>query len=473
MLKKFVASLTQKCQIDRSKSILVGVSGGIDSVCLLDLFFHSGYPVVAAHFDHGIRSESNLDARFVEGVARDYGIAYILGVENIPKYARDRGLSIEEAGRSRRYQFLFKQAKIHDCQAVAVAHNADDQVETILMHLLRGSGLDGLKGMTYHMLPNPWSDSIPLVRPLLGTWRSEIELYCSTCELDSVIDHSNLDTRYFRNRLRHELIPELETYIPGVRKRLWQTADLLQADFDTLEEVTLNTLSSAVVRSGPGYIAFKLPEFNRQLLGLKRRLFRKAIIVLRPDARDVDYAIVRRVMDFAAQPSATGKADIGLGLRVLMEEDLLVLATWEADLFFDEWPQIGEESLLEIPGVSALRNGWTLQVELVEDIVAAEKTTRNNPDPYQAWMELPLEQKPFFIRAREPGDVFKPLGMGGKTVKLSDLMINLKIPQRARAHWPLVCIGEEIAWVPGYRLSHVFRLTSRDRKVVHMQVYRT
>jgi tRNA(Ile)-lysidine synthase len=429
--------------------------------------------VVAAHFDHGIRTESNLDAQFVEKVSRNYGIAFILGAENIPAYAQDHGLSVEEAGRVKRYQFLFMQAEMCDCQAVAVAHNADDQVETILMHLLRGSGLDGLKGMAYHMLPNPWSDSIPLVRPLLGTWRSEIELYCSTRGLESVIDHSNLDTRYFRNRLRHDLIPELETYIPGVRKRLWQTADLLQADFDTLDEVTEDTFLAVVVRSGPGYIAFKLTELNHHLLGLKRRLIRKAIHLLRPDARDVDYAIVRRVLDFIAKPSATGNVDIGLGLRVLMEEDLLVLATWEAELFLDEWPQIGDESLLQIPGVSTLLNGWALKAEIVEDPVIDQQTALNNLDPYQTWMELPLDQNRFLIRARKPGDVFKPLGMDGKTVKLSDLMINLKIPRRARTHWPLVCIGEEIVWVPGYRLSHVFRLTGLYRKVVHMRVYRT
>jgi len=474
MYDQFKTSLNQKCQIDKTKPVLVGVSGGFDSICLLDLFNRSEYPIIVAHFNHGIRPEAKQDAQFVEQVAGSYGIPYVHGEESVPDYAQAYQISIEEAARITRYRFLFEQAEKFDCQAVAVAHNADDQVETVLMHLLRGAGLDGLKGMAAHMLPNSWSDTIPLIRPLLRVWRDDIEQYCKEHGLSAILDQTNLDTRLFRNRLRHELIPELETYIPGVRSRLWQMAELLQVDYQALEKIISQMWSEVMTRSGKGYIAFWLPTFQTKALGFKRRLVRKALKVLKPDSRDVDYAIIARVLDFIANPSQSGQVDIGMGLRALLTGDQLLLATWEVELVDDGWLQFKGETTFQIPGKLCLENGWILKVDLVDDPEDAEKEARQNTNPYHAWMELEQDQTHLFVRNRKPGDVFKPLGMGGNKMKLSDFMINLKIPQTARAHWPLVCVGDEIAWVPGYRLAHPFRLgRGGNEKVIKLQAYRS
>ena len=212
MLDHIQSTLERDCQILPDKQILVGVSGGADSLCLLDILIRLGYPVLVAHFNHLLRPEASDDARAVEGIADMLKVPLVLGEGSANDYAQEHNLSIEESARNLRYRFLFKRAEIHDAKAVAVAHNADDQVETVLMHLLRGAGLDGLTGMPYRALPNPWSETIPLVRPLLGIWRTEIETYCTERELNPVIDRSNIDTTFFRNRLRHELIPELDTY---------------------------------------------------------------------------------------------------------------------------------------------------------------------------------------------------------------------------------------------------------------------
>ena len=212
MLDHISQTITRNCYIDGVSPVLVGVSGGPDSICLLDLLHRLRINLVVAHFHHGIRPDAHFDEELVKRAALSYGIPFVPGGEPVPEFAQSHNLSIEEAARIMRYRFLFEHAESWGCQAVAVAHNADDQVETILMHLLRGSGLVGLKGMTFRVLPNPWSDSIPLIRPFLGTWRSEIETYCTARELVTVLDRTNLDTRLFRNRLRHELIPELETF---------------------------------------------------------------------------------------------------------------------------------------------------------------------------------------------------------------------------------------------------------------------
>ncbi len=473
MLKILESILKQKCLIERTKSVLLGVSGGVDSICLLDLFYRLGYPVVVAHFHHGIRVDSNQDAQFVEKTTNLYGVPFVLGQESVPEYAQEHNLSIEEAGRIIRYQFLFAEAEKRGCQAVAVAHNTDDQVETILMHLLRGTGMQGLKGMTYYTLPNSWSESIPLIRPLLSSWRSDIENYCLANGLEYILDLSNLDTNLFRNRLRHEIIPELETISPGFRKRLYQTADLIHEDIKILNEVVEKTWTTAVRRKGEGYIAFGMDDFDQLTLGLRRRIVLKAIEILRSSARDVDYTIVHRVLAFVGIPTQTHQADIGLGLRVLLEEDLLIIAACDAELFTDDWPQIVEDAVLQMPGILILEGGWILQVELVADPEAISAHAHHNPNPYHAWMALDKDQDQIVIRKRKPGDVFKPLGMGGKKMKLSDFMINLKIPYRARANWPLVCVEDEIAWVPGYRLAHPFRLReAKADRVISLKAIR-
>ena len=467
-----LAKTLQYYRIDFYIPIIIGVSGGADSLCLLDCLNRLGYPLIIAHLDHGLRPESGADAREVRKVADQFRIPFILGEKSVPEYAQEQNLSIEAAAREVRYRFLFQQAEIHQAQAVAVAHNADDQVETVLMHLLRGTGLDGLTGMAYRTLPNPWSDSIPLLRPLLGIWRQEIDTYCQARGLDPALDHSNLDTTFFRNRLRHDLIPELEAYIPGIRRRLWQTADLLSADRALLETLTGEIWSTVIVDTGGGYMTFDLPTFNLQSLGLQRRLMRKVVSQLRPAARDIDFALVQRVLDFAAQPTATKQADIGLGMRVSLEGEKLLISTWEADLPTSQWPQLTVDSVLSIPGELDLGDGWFLRAEIPNSCEVAFTEARENCDPYQAWIDLGDRQPRLKVHSRQPGDRFQPFGMGGKSIKLSDFMINLKIPQRARGGWPLVCLGDDIVWVPGFRLADSYRLTRETRQAVFLSIKR-
>ena len=147
-------------------------------------------------------------------MAEERGLSFVLGCTDVSALAEEQKLSIEEAARVARYRFLFEQARQLKAQAVAVAHNADDQVETVLMHLLRGAGLGGLKGMPYRAILPVWDEAIPLVRPLLGVWRSEIEVYCRQHSLEPIEDASNQDTTFFRNRLRHQLLPTLQEYNP-------------------------------------------------------------------------------------------------------------------------------------------------------------------------------------------------------------------------------------------------------------------
>jgi tRNA(Ile)-lysidine synthase len=466
----FVRDVIQKnCFLIKDSLIILGVSGGADSLALLDLF-SKDYLVVVAHFNHHLRPESSQDAQIIETIAGRYGLPCILGEGDVSEFAQANHFSIEEAAREMRYRFLFKQAENFKAQAVAVAHHADDQVETVLMHLLRGTGLDGLSGMAYRSLPNPWSSAIPLVRPFLQTWRLEIENYCAEKKISPLTDSTNVDITYFRNRIRKNLIPELEAYVPGFRKRLWRTADLIRNDRIILEGQTENAWQAAVVKREKNYVVFHCDIFNNLPLSLKRRLIRKAIFFLRQEERDVDFELVKSAIVFSLNPSATMQADLGLGLRVSIEQNQLIISDWNSDLPISQWPQLVADCMLDVPGELDLGNGWILKAELPLDKVSAKNDARNNQDPYQAWVNWEDRELMLLVRRRTPGDRIQPLGMSGRSMKISDLMVNEKVPRRARAGWPLICVNDEIIWLPGYRLSHSFRVTNISKSVVKLSL---
>ena len=469
MLSHFGDFLRIDLKTTPSEALVVGVSGGPDSLCLLDLLHQAGYSVIVAHLDHGLRPESADEARGVGLIADSLGVPFVSDVRIVKE---SPGSSNEEVARNARYEFLFQQAAEYGAQAVVVGHNADDQAETILMHLLRGSGLDGLKGMRPFSLPNPWSNKIPLLRPLLKTWRTEIEEYCQQRGLEPYQDSSNANTKFFRNRLRHELIPLLDDYVPGVAKRLWQMADVLAEDQAVLEEIVAAAKNQSLHARESGYVSFDARVLRYQPLAIQRRLIRWAVTQLRSEIRDLDFAAVERALTplTTLKPVTPKQLDLSLGLRAFSEGDLLYIADFAADLPNVAWPQLDVEIQLEIPGQIELANGWHLQAEIVQDVENDREHALENANPLRAWLDLGDSDAILNIRPRRPGDGFQPFGMGGKSSKISDFMINQKIPARARQHWPLVCLGDAIAWVAGYRIGNGFSINPKTRRAIFLQL---
>jgi tRNA(Ile)-lysidine synthase len=453
------------------KPVIVAVSGGPDSLCLLDILDRYGYNLVVAHLNHGLRSEAESDAVAVRREAEKRSLPFVLGEDDVTTFAADNALSLEEAARIKRYNFLFAQAEKYDAQAVAVGHTADDQVETVLMHLLRGSGLSGLKGMPVRALPNPWSEDIPLVRPLISVWREEVIAYCRDHELYPVIDQSNLDTTIYRNRLRHELIPYLETYNPGIKQVLHRTIHILAGEYDVLERVVDQAWETALVDQGRGYVALDPAFLERQAIGVRRQLLRRAIAMLCPDLRDIDFDSIERGLAFVEQPSQTNQIDLVAGLQLVLEENKLWIAAWTADLP-SSWPLMADRDSLSlgVPGAVSLLAGWRLQASKVIEMGDLQAKVLVNEDQNQTWVDKDSLQSQLVVRTRRPGDRFRPLGMGGHSIKLSEFMINVKLPNRARDTWPLVCAGEHVVWVPGYRLAHPFRITPATEEAIYLQL---
>lgn len=474
MLNEFRDILDKHCQLLPTDRLVVGVSGGPDSLCLLDLLDRLGRPVVVAHLNHGLRAEAGADARRVEEMAASRGLPFELEERDVAGYADDHGLSVEEAARTLRYRFLFATASEHGAQAVAVGHSADDQVETVLMHMLRGAGLSGLKGMQFRAIPNAWSQSIPLVRPLLALWRGDVLQYLAERELTPLMDRTNLDVSIFRNRLRHELIPYLERYNPAIRQLLWRMTEVLSGDYEVLEGVIEEAWRECVQLENSGYVALDLEALKKKPAGLQRHVFRRAIAALRPGLRDIDFEGIARALDFLETPPQSKQQDLIAGLRLLLEGDRIWVAGWEADLPGGSWPQLPDQSArrLDIRGELRLQAGWRLKASVVEDVGAARDAALANADPYQAWLDADKLPEALTVRAREPGDRLQPLGMPGHTIKLADFMVNVKMPRRARQLWPIICAEDDVVWVPGYQIAHAYRLTGGTSRIIHLRVLR-
>lgn len=493
MLLEFSEYLDNNCQVIKTRPILVGVSGGPDSICLLHLLKTLGYLPVVAHLNHRLRPGADEDAQIVTQLAKVLEAPLVIEAQDVKALAKSRKLSIEEAARTLRYRFLFEQAQAFDVQAVAVGHTADDQVETVMMHLLRGTGLAGLRGMLPFSLPNAWSKDIPLIRPLLGFWRKEVLEYCIQHNLKPTRDESNLDTAYFRNRLRNELIPYLEKhYNPSIKKLFWRMANTLTSEYELLNQLGETAWRSCVDEIIPGGIIFNSNVLKSQPIALQRLIIRRAIIIMRPDLRDVDYMVTERAIQFIRNTTLIQFAhcDLLSGLHFLKENEDLGIFTDNCYInnlhsIRKEWPQITKGRLISVsvpgevvfpplmPDVKVSSYLWRFSVEWVDDVRAVLAQVEENNDPYQAWIDVSDQVSQIAsvcleIHGRQSGDRFQPLGLDGHTLKLSDFMINEKIPRRAREGWPIILLNSKIIWIPGYRVSHVYRLTQSTKRALHL-----
>jgi tRNA(Ile)-lysidine synthase len=477
MLENIQSILREQCGLIRDQPIVVGVSGGADSLCLMGILRRAGYHAIVAHFNHKLRPDADADANIVEQTAARLNLASVIESGEVRAYADQEKLSIEEAARTMRYRFLMEQARRFKAQAVAVGHTADDQVETVLMHFIRGAGLAGLKGMNYRTILPIFDPQIPIVRPLLDTWREETVVYCAANGFRPRHDPSNASLDFFRNRLRHLLIPTLESYNPRFREVIWRTSRSLAGDYEILSEVLDDAWQRCVVEETLEFIAFDEPTLTRQPLGLQRNLVRRAMERLHPRGSDVSYSTLERASNFIADRDGQRRVrmDLSSGVHLLREGASIYVIASNVTLPIERWPQMpnGIDTLpLKVPSQVSLAGGWKLSCERWNIALLALEQARANNDPFQAWVDAQGISEALELRVRQEGDRFEPLGMDGHEMKLSDFFINVKLPQRARDRWPLLCMGEKVVWVPGYRPAHPFRLTESTRQALYFSMTR-
>ncbi len=463
--EEFSSTLRNDCGLNMEKSLLIGFSGGPDSLCLLYLLLESGARVHAAHLDHGLRDSSTGEAAQAQQLCQRLGVPCAVQRKDVAGYAAAHHISIEESARILRYRFLFDEAERNHDQAVLVGHNADDQVETILMHMMRGSGSSGLVGIRRILLPNPWSDVIPLVRPLLNISRVDITQFLHERHLQPVIDASNTDTLYFRNRIRQELLPILETYNPQIRRRLTHMASVIAAEDDYLSMEVNTDWCKAVLEEGEKYLVFGRSFTASLHPALLRRILRRAISRMDSTLRDIDYNVIDRAAEFCSQPSRMNRVDLLAGIELFSySKDRLVMARVN-DPIHQIWPQLtgGGDSEILVPGELLISDHWKISTSIQTDY-------QPTPDRMIAQVDKrKLKGSPLLSRVK-PGDRFAPYGYAGNIKKVGDFWTGEGLPVRARQNWPLVRAGGEIIWIPGFRIADTVQVDSTTTEIVRFDL---
>jgi len=499
VLKQIRRTIEKQNMLAPGDRVVVGVSGGPDSLCLLHALLRLSeeyrLQIHVAHLHHGVRgADADADAEFVATLAADWGLSVTVEKRDVPALARTHQLTFEEAARRVRYAFLARVARETVGCKIAVGHNADDQAETVLMHFIRGAGLAGLRGMLpvthitdYHLLEqlteqgdgNQEQDShIPrpvifIIRPLLEVPSSEIKRYCADQKLAPRFDRSNLDTTYFRNRLRHELLPRLESYNPNIRARLCHTAAVIAADYELLIQLRERAWDKIVQKEQDGAITFDLAGWRELPVALQRAVVRQATYRLRHSLRDVTFVHVENAREIGLRGETGAQATLPMGLMLTVGYETLRMGDAGETAPPPDEPLLWRTMPLpvSVPGSTPLpESEWALQADILTDwdmdqIVA-------NPDPWTAYCDVDALTAPLTLRPRRRGDRFHPQGMGGHSVKLSTLMINLKIPNAWRAHVPLLAADDQIVWVCGRRLGEEVVIKSETKRVARLRFER-
>ncbi len=466
-LQKRVLGFIQENQLVSSQHcLLVAVSGGPDSVCLLNILVklreELGIRLHVAHLNHQLRgAESEADARYVSDLAHRLDIPATIEQRDVKAYQAQQHISLEEAAREVRYTFLAQVAKSIGANRVAVGHTADDHIETILMHLIRGTGTKGLRGLQPSSLWQSSGNSVIIIRPLLPVSRRETADYCHNHQLMPRIDASNLSLSPLRNRIRHQLLPLLESYNPQVAEALLRTARIAGDDFAFLDKETTRQWGKIVQKQGNTIILDKKRVLELPP-ALKRYLLRRAIEDLLGNLKDIETRHIEEVMDALTKPAGK-RLSLPGGLTFFIEYDRYLIGSDPAAL--SPFPILGNEFPLKLPGETLLA-GWRIEAT----IISREQMTEKDED-FTAYFDRDKTGDKLLVRPRQPGDRFQPLGMS-QPKKLGEFMIDSKIPSAWRQRIPLVCSPQHILWVVGWRIDDRVKVTDTTKQILCLKFER-
>ncbi len=483
-------------------ALVVAVSGGADSLCLLGTLLalqaagRAAEPgarvgeIVVATLDHGLRGEAGAaDARWVAELAASLGARCFAERVETRGWARSHHLSLEDAARRLRYAFLRRVAREVGAARICLGHTLDDQAETIILRLLRGSGLDGLAGM------RPLRGD--LARPLLGLTHAQAVSYCAAQGWLPREDLTNRDERYVRNRVRRRLLPLLEAYNPNVRRTLARNAAFIADDLAALEAATDRVWAEVVVGEEMGSVVMRLSALREQAPALRRRALRRAALRLSAplsaapvdDATDAiglearHIALIERFIERGHTGGALTLPDqlrVGLGYDTLIFTRAPAAATAAPPASADDAWALPVPGMVEIAalGWRVLATALTTPPGLEGDrlppipreppLIHAGGLAASQRAELRVYLDADRLDDALTVRAWRPGDRFRPLGMA-REKKLQDIFSDAKVPRETRRRLPIVCSGERIVWVAGVRIADEFKLTLATRQALALQ----
>jgi tRNA(Ile)-lysidine synthase len=452
IIEKVRKTIRQHAMLQGGETVLVGLSGGPDSVCLLSVLNalkdEFRLSLFALYIDHGLRpDEFPGEVDFCRRLAEGMNIPFETLSVDVRGLSESRGIGIQEAARMLRYEAFEQKAILHKTDRIATGHHRDDQAETVLLRLLRGSGMRGLSGIP------PVRGKV--IRPLIDLRREEIMNYLRERGLSFLQDSSNLSPKYLRNRIRQELIPFLSNLNPSVVDTLSRTADVLREEDAYLDIKTTKALMRLITRKGDDTVEFFLAPLENMEKVILRRALRRVIEETR-GLRGIGLEHIEEIIGLIREGKSGDRIYLPGGFRAIKGYATIEITSREP-------VRLGEYEL-KVPGETVIKEAGIVLVATEE-----EEADDFGNGKTAAVFERERLCLPLRIRPRREGDWFHPFGMGGRK-KIHDFFVDEKIPRDMRDAVPLLLSGEDIIWVVGYRTDERYRVREGSKGVLRIEV---
>ena len=467
MFQKVYDYISENHMIEAGDEVLVGVSGGADSVCLFFLLqklqeqipFH----LTVMHINHSLRQTAQRDENFVKDLCEAYNVDFVKQKVDVPYLVKTKGLSVEEAARIARYEAFSKQAKIlqeknNTCVKLAVAHHINDQAETVLFHLFRGCSLTGLRGM----LPVREEEDFIVIRPLLDVTREEIEGFLEKQGLVFMTDETNMDNQYSRNRIRNEMLPMAEQFIcQGTASHIAKTAQDVTMAQDFLDTICQREYES-VVLVREEVVQISCQDFSNMHQYLKYEVLYRAISQIAGVKKDLSRVHIEALLKLF--DSQVGRQiDLPYGICARKSYEWVELYKKDLEKAKGQNDKV-REILLDVPGTTFLFGGMLVKAR----VFPYDNTHEIPKKKYTKWFDYDKIEKSLVVRNRQKEDYFYIDEFHKKRVK--DYMVNEKIDRAIRDELLLICDGNHMLWMPGYRISSYYKVNHKTQRILELSL---
>ncbi|MEE9295547.1 MAG: tRNA lysidine(34) synthetase TilS [Phycisphaerae bacterium] len=474
-IRTLADDIVEASLLGRDDAVVVGVSGGADSMALLHALYalneeaDFNLSIYVAHLNHQLRGEeAEKDAAFVQAAADSLQVPSIMECRDIATLASQKGKSIEEFGRQQRYQFFERVCTQTGAKTVAVAHHADDDAETILHRVLRGTGIRGLAGIPVRRRISPFSD-VEIVRPFLRYTKRRILEFLADRGIPSREDRSNASVEPMRNRIRNVVLPQIEKHInPQVRDALLRLGEQAKWVDQYLGETAQRTFETLIISRNDQQLILNAASLARKNRIIQTELIRRSIASFETGQQDIGFSNLKAVLDLVADPGSGKQVQLPGGMSVTKLYDRLVFS-----LPTDEPREsITSEIAVHVPGTTHLPVRRIVIECRIGDISQPEIAQwRKQQHENEEWVDFELVRLPLIVRSRRSGDRFWPLGAPGSK-KLSEFLIDAKVDPIERERVPVLCDQLGPIWIVGHRLDERVKLTLQTRKALRMRAHR-
>ncbi|RDY22992.1 tRNA lysidine(34) synthetase TilS [Romboutsia maritimum] len=439
--------------IEKGDKIVLGLSGGPDSVCLLHILNRLkeelDIEVYAAHLNHQIRGiEAQKDALYVSKICEDMGITFFVKSINVPEYCEKKGVSLEEGARTLRYNMFDEIKKKTKSNKIAIAHNLNDQAETVLMRIMRGTGLQGLRGIEYIR------DGV-IIRPILDIQREDIEAYCEQFNLKPRIDKTNLESIYTRNKIRLQLLPYMkDNFNSNVIESIVRMSNSLKCDSDYIEKEALIKFDE-ISKKSKDAVEIELSKYITLHNAVKVRIFRNSIKHILGDTNFIDQKHIEDIIELESDSKIDKMINLPRGVFAYRKKNSIILTTKEiVNEEIDFCYNIPSNGFIKIKELGVIIETKTMSIERYKSIKVDKSSKKFDFNKIKGGI---------IIRNREPGDKIK-LSVGSKKIK--DLFIDLKIPREDRCKVPIIKDDQGIICVGDYKESENYKIDSETKEVL-------